>query len=243
MPGLLSIERRDEVALVTLRRPEKRNALSIELRIELRDAVQGLGSDDEVGCIVLTGAGSAFCAGMDVTQFGGDRAHKRRLVDSSTAAFEAVSLCPRPVIAAVNGPAIAGGFALALLCDLRVAAEDASFGFPELPRGIAPSYAAARSVLPPAVAAEVALTGRVFDGHEALRLGAVNELVTDGRVVERALEVAAAIAAAPRDATLETKRRILLDRERSFVPLFEEEMRLFRESLLGAAPGDGDDAA
>ena len=242
MAGLLSIERRDEVALVTLQRPEKRNALSIDLRIELSDAVQGLGGDDDVGCIVLTGAGSAFCAGMDVTQFGGDREHKQQLVDSSVGAFEAVAQCTRPVVAAVNGPAIAGGFALALLCDLRVAAEDATFGFPELPRGIAPSYASARAVMAPAIAAEVALTGRVFDGHEALRLGAVNELVPGGAVVERALEVAAAIAAAPREATLETKRRILLDRERTFAPLFEEEMRLFRESLLGAAPDD-DDAA
>jgi enoyl-CoA hydratase len=230
MAGLLSIERRDEVALVTLQRPEKRNALSIDLRIELHDAVQSLGGDDEIGCIVLTGAGTAFCAGMDVTQF-----------DSSAGAFEAVAQCPRPVVAAVNGPAIAGGFALALLCDLRVAAEDATFGFPELPRGIAPSYAAARAVMAPAIAAEVALTGRVFDGREALRLGAVNELVSGGAVVERALEVAEAIAAAPRDATLETKRRILLDRERHFTPLFEEEMRLFRESLLGVAPDDGDD--
>jgi enoyl-CoA hydratase/carnithine racemase len=241
MAGLLSIERRDEVALVTLQRPEKRNALSIDLRIELHDAVYSLGGDDEIGCIVLTGAGSAFCAGMDVTQFGGDREHKRKLVESSSAAFDAVATCPRPVVAAVNGPAIAGGFALALLCDLRIAAEDATFGFPELPRGIAPSFAAARSVMAPAVAAEVALTGRVFDGREALRLGAVNELVSDSAVVERALEVAEAIATAPRDATLETKRRILLDRERTFAPLFEEEMRLFRESLLGFEDDDGDD--
>jgi enoyl-CoA hydratase len=243
MAGLLSMERRDEVALVTLQRPEKRNALSIDLRIELHDAFHSIGADDEVGCIVLTGAGTAFCAGMDVTQFGGDREHKRKLVESSAGAFEAVSQCPRPVVAAVNGPAIAGGFALALLCDLRIAAEDATFGFPELPRGIAPSYASARAVMAPAVAAEVALTGRVFDGREALRLGAVNELVAGGGVVERSLEVAAAIAAAPRDATLETKRRILLDRERTFVPLFEEEMRLFRESLLGFETDDGDDAA
>ena len=245
MAGLLSIERRDEVALVTLQRPEKRNALSIDLRIELHDAIQSLGGDDEVGCIVLTGAGSAFCAGMDVTQFGGSREHKRQLVESSTGAFDAVATCPRPVVAAVNGPAIAGGFALALICDLRIAAAGATFGFPELPRGIAPSYAAARSVLAPAVAGEIALTGRVFGADEALRLGAVNEVVPDGAVVDRALEVAAAIATAPRDATLETKRRILLDRERTFVPLFEEEMRLFRESLLGFESGDGgdDDAA
>ena len=138
MAGLLSIERREEVAVVTLQRPEKRNALSIDLRVELADAFAALGGDEEIGCIVLTGAGSAFCSGMDTTQFGGDLEHKRRLVETSTLAFDAVGDCPRPVIAAVNGPALAGGFALALLCDLRIASDEARFGYPELPRGIPP---------------------------------------------------------------------------------------------------------
>lgn len=240
MAGLLSLERRDEVALVTLQRPEKRNALSIDLRVELSEAFGRLGEDDGVGCIVLTGAGSAFCAGMDVTQFGGDIEHRRRLVETSTAAFEAIGSCPRPAIAAVNGPALAGGFALALLCDLRVAAETATFGFPELPRGIPPSYASARAAMAPAMAAELTLTGRVFEADEALRLGIVNQVVPEGQAVERALKLAAGIAAAPREATLETKRRILLDRERDFGQLFAEEARLFRETLLS---GPDDDAA
>jgi enoyl-CoA hydratase/carnithine racemase len=240
MAGLLSIERREAVALVTLQRPEKRNALSIDLRVELSEAFGRLGGDDGVGCIVLTGAPPAFCAGMDVTQFGGDRDHKQRLVETSTAAFEAVGSCPLPVVAAVNGPALAGGFALALLCDLRIAAESATFGFPELPRGIPPSYASARAAMAPALAAEVTLTGRVFDAAEAQRLRVVNEVVAEGRSVDRALELAGSIAAAPRAATLETKRRILIDRERDFGPLFAEEARLFRETLL---EGPDDDAA
>ena len=202
--GLLSIERREAVALVTLQRPEKRNALSIDLRVELAEAFGGLAGDDGVGCIVLTGAGTAFCSGMDVTQFGGDADHKRRLVETSTGAFEAIGSCARPVIAAVNGPALAGGFALALLCDLRIAASSATFGFPELPRGIPPSYASARA---------------------ALGLAA-------------ALKLAATIAAAPRSATLETKRRILIDRRRNFGDLFADEARVFRETLLGVEPDD-----
>ncbi len=238
MAGLLSIERRAEVALLTLQRPEKRNALSIDLRVELADALAALGGDREVGCIVLSGAGSAFCAGMDVTEFGGDADHKRRLVETSTGAFEAIGSCPRPVVAAINGPALAGGFALALLCDIRVAASSATFGFPELPRGIPPSYASARAVLGPGQAAEVSLSGRTFDSEEALALGVVNEVVGDGEALERSLEVAAGIAAAPRSATLETKRKILLDRERIFGPLFAEEARVFRETLLGSEPDD-----
>ncbi len=130
MPDLLAIERRDAVALVTLGRPEKRNALSIELRIELAEAFAALADDDEVGAVVLTGAGSAFCSGMDTTQFGGDRANREALVATSIGAFEAVRRCPRPLIAAVNGPALAGGFALALLCDLRLAASEAQLRVP-----------------------------------------------------------------------------------------------------------------
>jgi enoyl-CoA hydratase len=231
-PGLLSIERRDDVALVTLQRPEKRNALSIELRTELADAFAGLSDDDGVGCVVLTGAGDAFCSGMDVTQFGGDLENRTRLVETSTAAFEAVGDCTRPVIAAVNGPALAGGFALALLCDLRIAGADAVFGYPELPRGIPPSYASARAVLPATVAQDLCLTGRLVDASEAVRLGVARE-VAEGDVVVRALELAERISSLPRTAVLETKRRTLLERSHLWGFLFADERRVFRRALLG----------
>ena len=236
MAGLLSLERRDEVAIVTLQRPEKRNALSIDLRVELAEAFGALGEDEGVGCVVLTGAGPAFCAGMDVTQFGGDRAHRQRLVETSTAAFSAVASCSTPVVAAVNGPALAGGFALALLCDLRLAAPEATFGYPELPRGIPPSYAAARAALPAHIAAELALTGRIVDADAALRLGIVSTVHPAEELIARAVELAGRISSAPRAATTETKRRITLDRERTFGHLFAEEERLFRDTVLGDEP-------
>jgi enoyl-CoA hydratase/carnithine racemase len=231
MPELLQLERDGEVAVVTLNRPEKRNALSIDLRLEIAEAFEKLSDDDGVGCIVLTGAGSAFCSGMDTSQFGGDRAHRERLVATSTAAFDGVRRCRRPVIAAVNGPAIAGGFALALLCDLRVAAASARFGYPELPRGIPPSYAAARAVLPATVAQELCLTGRVVDAREAQRLGIVRE-VANGNVVERAVELAQRIAGLPRSAILETKRRTLLERSHLWGFLFDDEAETFKRALL-----------
>ena len=232
MAGLLSIERHREVALVTLRRPERRNALSIELRIELADAFGRLSGDADVGCVVLTGAGAAFCSGMDTTQFGGDLEHRKRLVETSTVAFEAVGGCRRPIVAAVNGPAIAGGFALALLCDLRIASTSATFGYPELPRGIPPSYAAARAVLPATVAQELCLTGQVVKAEEAQKLGIVREVV-DGDVVARGLELGQRIADLPRKAVLETKRRTLLERRHLWGFLFEDEQRVFRRALLG----------
>jgi enoyl-CoA hydratase/carnithine racemase len=240
VPDLLSIERHDEVALVTLRRPEKRNALSIELRTELADAFGTLSVDDGIGCVVLTGAGSAFCSGMDTDQFGGDRANRERLVETSTVAFHAVGNCRKPVVAAINGAALAGGFALALLCDLRVATQSARFGYPELPRGIPPSYAAARAVLPATVAQELCLTGRIVPATEAQRLGIVREVVS-GDVVPRALALAERVAGLPRKAILETKRRTLLERRHLWGFLFDEEERVFRRALLGESSEDAAD--
>ena len=242
MAGLLTIEGHDEVALVTLRRPEKRNALSIELRVELAEAFKELSFDDGVGCVVFTGAGTAFCSGMDTEQFGGGLEHRSRLVETSTLAFEAVGECRRPIVAAVNGPALAGGFALALLCDLRIAAETATFGYPELPRGIPPSYAAARAVLPATIAQDLCLTGRLVKADEAQKLGIVKEVVR-GNVVERGLELGARIAALPRQAVLETKRRTLLERRHLWGFLFDEEQRVFRRALLGSEAEEEDKSA
>lgn len=245
VPHLISIERRGDVAVVTLERPEKRNALSIEMRIELAEAFAALSSDESVGCIVLTGAGKAFCSGMDIAQFGGDRANRERLVETSTVAFKAVGDSANPVVAAVNGPALAGGFALALLCDLRIAAPGATFGYPELPRGIPPSYAAARAVLPATVAQELCLTGRIVRAPEAQRLGIVRE-VAPTEALPRALALAERIAGMPRRAILETKRRTVLERRHLWGFLFDEEERVFRRALLGEeerSSGKGGSAA
>jgi enoyl-CoA hydratase len=236
MTALLSLERRGAVALVTLCRPEKRNALSIALRLELADALERLAGDDGVGCVLLTGAGTAFSSGMDTTEFGGDEANRRALLDSTERSFTALARCPRPVVAAVNGPAIAGGFVLALLCDMRIAAETAGFGFPGLARGIPASYAACRAVLGPAAATELCLTGRLIGAAEARALGAVAEVVAPGALLDRALEVADGIASSPRWAVLETKRRILLDAERTWLPLLDDELAALERALLQRAP-------
>lgn len=234
--GLISLQRQEDVAVVTLERPEKRNALSIDLRVELSESFGALGEDDGVGAIVLTGAGPAFCSGIDTTEFGGDREHRERLAETSVASFSAVARCPRPVVAAVNGPALAGGFALALLCDLRIASENASFGFPERPRGIPPSYAAARVALPAHIATELTLTGRLLDAFGALKLGVVGSVHAPDQLMPRAMELAGRIAAGPRTQLVETKRRILLDRERNFGHLFDAEEELLREALLADDP-------
>ena len=222
----LTIDRFDAAALVTLNRPEKRNALSIQLRLELAEAFAQLQADESVAAIGLTGAGAAFCAGMDVTEFGGDRAHKELLVVSTARCFQAIAHCTRPTVALINGPAVAGGFALALLCDIRVASPAARLGFPELGRFLPPSYGAAAGALPPALARDLCLTGRLLDAQEALALGVVSR-VEDGR---QALDE---LAAAPPTATAEVKRRILQHRAgASADELLADEERMLRAALL-----------
>jgi enoyl-CoA hydratase/carnithine racemase len=227
----LRVEHADGVALLTLNRPEKRNALSIELRELLMDALRSLAADDDVRVAVLTGAGSVFCSGMDRNEFGGEREHREKLVEVSVGAFEAVGTFPKPLVAALNGPAIAGGFALALLCDLRIGGEASSVGFPEAARlGIPPAYAAARAALPAALARELCLTGALLSPEEAERKAVLNEVVPFP--LDRAQELARDIAAMPAFVTGATKRRILVERREVWAPLFAEEERALREALL-----------
>jgi enoyl-CoA hydratase len=237
---LLSIDTEDGVALVTLRRPEKRNALSLELRAQLAAAFATLAGDEQVLCTVLTGAGSAFCSGMDTTQFGGDRANRERIVETSVAAFGAVARFPKPLVAAVNGPAIAGGFVLALHADLRLASTTARFGFAELPRGIPPSYAAARAGLPESLARELCLTGRLLDSAQALDCGLASEVLSPDELLPRSLEVAGSIARLPAWTAREVKRRFLVGAEHARGPLLADEERVFRRALLGDDDRDSD---
>jgi enoyl-CoA hydratase len=232
-PELVTVERDGAVASLTLNRPEKRNALSLELREVLTDALNAVSGDDATRCLVLTGAGPAFCAGMDTTEFGGDRAHKERIVELSINLFRTLGNCPKPIVAAINGPAMAGGFALALLCDLRLASAEARMGFLENRRGIPPSYAAARAALPAALAAELCLTGRLLEAEEAHRLGVVSEVHAADDLLPRATGLAGEIAAAPPSASLETKRRIVIERATTWRSLFEAEEQALIDALLG----------
>ena len=240
MPELVLIDQDDGIATVTLHRPEKRNALSLELRRELTAAFEGLAEDGSVAVVVVTGAGTAFCAGMDRTQFGGDESNRRALWETSTKLFDALAALPHPVIAAVNGPALGGGFALAAVCDVRLAAPAATFGHPEIRLGIPPSYAALLRTLPDQVAREMAFTGRVIDATEALRLGIVREVGED--VLERARSLAKEMAQHGAKVLEQTKRLMIEAGGGVAEAAWDAEMNLFRRALFGgespSAPGD-----
>ena len=228
---MLSVTTTDGLRTITLRRPEKRNALTLELRLQFADELRVAGADEDVAATIVTGEGSAFCAGFDMTQFGGDDANRRAIVETTEAFFDALVEHPKPLIAGVNGPAVGGGFALALLSDLRVASESATFGFSQVRRGIPPSYAAARAVLPPALARELCLTGRMLDAREALAVGLVSSVVSDEELLARARAMASELA--PPNVTGLVKRLARAEADRSWLALLEAEKSALRTGVLG----------
>lgn len=231
MSSLVLTTSADGIAVVTINRPEKRNALSIDLRTQLADEFDRLGADEDVAVVVLTGAGTAFCAGMDRSQFGGDEAHKKALYETSARVFESIVRLPRPTIAAVNGPALGGGSALAASCDVRLAAPTATFGHPEITFGVPPSYAALLLLgLPDQLAREFAFTGRIVGAEEALSLGIVRAIHDD--VVAAANELALQMTKHGR-VVLEQTKRIMIDAGGGVAErAWDAEMKLFRSVLF-----------
>jgi enoyl-CoA hydratase len=196
------------VAVVTLNRTERRNAINAELTDALRAAVDRIEADDAVRVGVLTGAGSVFCAGMDLNAYtGGEGPH----ILQGRYGFAGFVRHPRrkPFIAAVNGAALAGGFELVLACDLAVAEDSAVFAFPEAGLGI---LAAAGGLVrlparvPPVVALEVLIAGRQLTADDAYRLGLLNAVVGARQSLSAAMELAERIVrAAPESVTQSLK--------------------------------------
>src|SRR3954462_9382116 len=171
------------VAMLTLNRPEKRNAISFELIDDLLRALdEGRNSDAIV--LIVTGAGKAFCSGMDLDNLKAllGRPPEQNLQDSETMVrlFRSLYEFPKVTIAAVNGPAIAGGTGLALLCDFTLAVPEAKFGYTEVRIGFVPAIVSTFLLrqLPEKQARDILLTGRLFDAEEALRMGLINEVVS-----------------------------------------------------------------
>jgi len=189
----LTCEEQLGTALITLNRPEKRNALSTALRQEIISCLADL-EDGGGGAVVLTGAGSTFCAGFDLSEFTED--NMDQIFSDAAIYHKKVYTFSRPLIAAVNGNAYAGGMDLAAMCDIRIAADSASFGQPQVKMGIPAAYDLIRTLMPDAVAREICLTGRSIDGQEALRLGLVNKLVTDENLIQEAMSLASEVTAA-----------------------------------------------
>ncbi|GMU77304.1 MAG: enoyl-CoA hydratase [Acidimicrobiia bacterium] len=193
----LERERRGRVEILRLNRPEARNAIDPATSREIEAALDEIEADTSVWCLVLTGAGPVFCAGADLKAVATGEGVAIMTERGGFAGFAERDLT-KPVIAAVNGPALAGGFEIALACDLVVAADHAVFGLPEVQRGLlaaagGPIRLAQR--VPLAVALEIAVLGEPISASRALELGIVNRVVPADRVLDEALGMAERIIA------------------------------------------------
>jgi enoyl-CoA hydratase len=197
-------ELRPGVALLTLRRPEKLNALTWGMIQSLLDALAGIAADSEVRAVVLTGEGRGFCAGIDIGQGDavgtqGDVVSVYRRQELVASLAPTLRNLPQPVIAAVNGPAAGGGMAIALACDIRLVVPEAAFHPSFVKIGLSGGDVGVSHLLPRLVglgmASELLLTGRRVDAQEALRIGLVNRICPSDRLVDDAAELALEIAA------------------------------------------------
>ncbi len=238
----IAFETKGRLAYVTINRPDRRNAIDPDTSRELRDAFEAFKSDDDAWVAILTGSGDqAFSAGADLVamaqSFAGGGQGMRYDVPFGgiTRGFE----CWKPIIAAINGYCLAGGLELALSCDIRVAAEHASFGLPEPKRAIIPAASGTQRlprVVPLAFAMELLLTGNRFDAQTALRFGLVSRVVPTDELMATAEEIARGILECGPLAVRAIKQAALRGREMSF----EDGLKL--ESQLAGQVFQSEDA-
>lgn len=211
------------VATITLNRPEKRNAISYDLIDDLLGALREV-ARSPAQILILTGAGKAFCSGMDLDNLKSliGRSPAQSLEDSKTMAslFRTLYDFPKPTIAAVNGAAIAGGTGLATLCDFTIAVSEAKFGYTEVKIGFVPAIVSTFLMrqVGEKIARDLLLTGRLFDAEEAKRIGLINEIVSGEKLLERARELAALLLENS-PASLRYTKRLLSDAVRAEVDM------------------------
>ena len=192
----LTVAHEDRVSVITLNRPDKRNAVSFELVSEILEALDEI-EKSGAQVIIITGAGKAFCAGLDLEELKGllGKTHEQNVKDSARMAqlFRRIYDYPLPMIAAVNGAAIAGGTGIATMCDFTLAVPETKFGYTEVKIGFVPAIVSSILVwqVGHKIARDLLMTGRLFDAAEAHRYGLVNEIVAPERLMARARELAA----------------------------------------------------
>lgn len=240
--------REGRVAVITLNRPEARNALNRALLAELRAALDAAIAEDDVGAIVLTGTGPAFCAGADLKEAsrgmeGGDFWSRYERANQSLRVHQQLPRIPKPVVAAVNGFAVAGGCGLAMSCDIVFAADDARFGYPEVNRGLVAAMVmvSLSRVVGRRQALDLLLSGRLVDADEALRLGMINRVVPAAELRTTAVAYAADLAAKPGSAMRVTKdlfrqiNELDYDRALEYARDVNQMIRQTRDAQKGAA--------
>jgi enoyl-CoA hydratase len=224
-------EATERIWIITLNRPEKRNALSIQVREEITACLERWASDDNVGVVIFTGAGPVFSAGFDLKEFS-KPGFAENVFQSSSIYHRVVWRFPKPTIAAINGPALGGGLDLATLCDIRICSPTAAFAHPEIKFGAPPLYTPLRWIIGSGPARDLCFTGKTIDASEAHRIGLVSEVVSEGDVLESAVSHAKTILEAPLP-TLEITKKYMADNEgKGFEESFVAEHDVPFESFL-----------
>ncbi|MBS1886020.1 MAG: crotonase/enoyl-CoA hydratase family protein [Actinobacteria bacterium] len=230
MSKAIATEVRGAVLLVTLNRPEARNALNLELVSGLCDSLERLDADPTLRTAVLTGAGPGFCAGMDLKAFGdGEPVWEGGADGPGLKRVLTEPMATKPVIAAIEGFAVAGGLELALACDFIVSGRSAKFGVPEVQRSLVAIGGALRRLpdrIGPGLTKRLALSGDLISAADGQRIGLVEEVVEDGMAADAAMGLAQSIGRAAPLAVLATKR--ILDRQHD---LADAEFWSFQEAV------------
>lgn len=235
------VERRESVGLITLNRPKSLNALNLQLAREVMQTLKQFDEDDRIGAVVITGSPRAFAAGADIEEMA-EKTLVELLGNDIFADWDQMRFIKKPVIAAVSGFALGGGFELAMLCDFIIATEDAQFGLPEIKLGILPGIGGSQRLtksIGKALAMDMILTGRTIDVHEAKAAGIVARIVPTGDLLQTALEAAHQIAGLNAPAVAMAKESVNRALE---TPLSEgvlHERRLFQAAFATEGQKEG----
>jgi enoyl-CoA hydratase len=223
----ITAEKRGNVGIITLNRPEALNALCAGLVREVAEVVDAYEADDEIGCIVVTGSEKAFAAGADIKEMQPKSYMDAYKEDFITKDWERLASCRKPVIAAVAGFALGGGCEVAMMCDMIIAADNAKFGQPEITLGILPGAGGTQRLtryVGKSKAMDLCLTGRFMDAEEAERSGLVARVVPLADLMDTALEAAGKIAGMSQTAAMITKESV----NRAFETTLAEGIRFER---------------
>jgi enoyl-CoA hydratase/carnithine racemase len=195
-----------KVATVTIHRPEKRNSISPDVLVEIEELFKEIATREDINVVILTGGEKYFCSGFDLNYIRTlEKTSNEDYISLFHRAYRAILFCTQPVIAAVGGPAIAGGFDLSLMCDIRYASTRAKFGQREIALSLTPVMDPLWRIIGMGRAKEVALTGRIYDGHEAEKMGYVSKVFPEGKMLEEVTKIAKTMATYDRTCLKETK--------------------------------------
>jgi enoyl-CoA hydratase len=209
--ALVLVEKRDRVAILTLNDPDRRNSLTGPMVDEIVETMDALEADDDVGAVVVTGAGKGFCAGADLGNLGGKETSTSGGFRSIYEGFLRVGRSTLPTLAAVNGSAVGAGMNLALACDIRVAGRSAKFDCRFLDLGLHPGGGHTwmlRDAVGKANAAAMVLFGQILDGDAAEKYGLAWTSVDDDKLIDASVEIAARAASGPKELVVEIKKSL-----------------------------------